>query len=371
MKALTSEGLTASEHDSCLLFRKDLIVISFVDDLGIQAPNKSIVDQFITALESKGFELTREGTFSEYLGIQYEHLDDGSINMTQTGLIDKVISTAGMDDCNPNKTPSTKEALPSDPDGEDMDETWNYRSIVGMMLYLSSNTRPDIAFAVSQVARFSHKPKKSHSSAIKTIIRYLAGTKEKGTIFKRPDKLNLECYVDADFAGLFGREPPEEAVSVKSRTGYIISLGGCYLLSKSQLQSTIALSTSESEYGALSQAMRTLLPIKAMVMELVKNVDLVDNEGTEIFGTRTKVLEFETTVYEDNAAALSLANKQQVTSRTKHWCVKYHFFWHHINDLNQRLKVVKVETTKQKADYLTKGLTKDMFENCRRLNQGW
>ena len=94
------------------------------------------------------------------------------------------------------------------------------------MLYLSSNTRPDIAFAVSQVARFSHSPKRSHASAIKTIVRYLAGTKDKGTIFKRPDKLYLECYVDADFAGLFGREPPEEAVSVKSRTGYIISLGG-------------------------------------------------------------------------------------------------------------------------------------------------
>jgi hypothetical protein len=230
------------------MFRKDLIVISFVDDLGIQAPNQSIIDEFIKALEDKGFELTREGTFSEYLGIQYEQREDGSIVMKQTGLIEKIIVATGMEECNPNATPTTKEALPNDPEGETMTDSWNYRSVVGMMLYLSSNTRPDIAFAVSQVARFSHSPKRSHASAIKTIVRYLAGTKDKGTIFKRPDKLYLECYVDADFAGLFGREPPdEEAVSVKSPTGYIISLGGCYLLSKSQLQTTIALSTSEAE----------------------------------------------------------------------------------------------------------------------------
>jgi hypothetical protein len=371
MKALKDQGLKASSHDACLMFRKDLVVISFVDDLGIQAPSQHIIDEFINALESRGLELTREGSFSEYLGIQYEHQSDGSIVMNQTGLIDKIIDATDMKECNPNRTPTTKEALPTDPDGEDMTEQWNYRSVVGMMLYLSSNTRPDIAFAVSQVARFSHHPKKSHASAIKTIVRYLAGTREKGTIFTRPTELKLDCYVDADFAGLFGREPSEEAVSVKSRTGYIISLGGCYLVSKSQLQTTIALSTSESEYGALSQAMRTLLPIREMVLELVQHVDLIDDKGNRVFGTRARALEFKTTVFEDNAAALSLANKQQVTSRTKHWCVKYHFFWHHINDETNNLSVVKVETTKQKADYLTKGLSKDLFESCRYLNQGW
>jgi hypothetical protein len=48
-----------------------------------------------------------------------------------------------------------------DPDGELMTEEWSYPSIVGMLLYLSTNTRPDIAFAVSQVARFSYSPQNS------------------------------------------------------------------------------------------------------------------------------------------------------------------------------------------------------------------
>ena len=168
-----------------------------------------------------------------------------------------------------------------------MEEAWNYRSIVGMLLYLSTNSRPDIAFSVSQVARFSHNPKQSHASAVKTIIRYLSGTKTKGIIYKRPEHLTLDCYVDADFAGLYGREPPENPVSVKSRTGYTVSVGGCFLLCKSQLQSTIALSTSEAEYGALSQAMRIVVPIQETMLELINNVDMIDDRGHSPFGNRS------------------------------------------------------------------------------------
>ena len=114
-----------------------------------------------------------------------------------------------------------------------MNEKWNYRSIVGMLLYLSTNTRPDISFAVSQVARFSHSPKKSHAAAVKTIVRYLARTKDKGTIVTPTGKLELDCYVDADFGGLYRREPDDDPNSVRSRTGYIIMLGGCPLTWKS------------------------------------------------------------------------------------------------------------------------------------------
>ena len=72
---------------------------------------------------------------------------------------------------------------------------------------------------MSQVARYSHNPKKSHATAVKTIVRYLSGTKTRGVIYKRPESLKLECYVDADFAGLYGYESPETPLSVKSRTG--------------------------------------------------------------------------------------------------------------------------------------------------------
>ena len=82
-----------------------------------------------------------------------------------------------------------------------------------MLLYLSTNTRPDITYAVSQVARFNHNPKKSHASAIKTIIRYLKRTEDKDTIVTPTGILALDCYVDADSAGLHGRDPDYSASS--------------------------------------------------------------------------------------------------------------------------------------------------------------
>jgi hypothetical protein len=348
-----------------------LIVICYVDDLGLQVPQKHIIDDLIESLEKRGFQLTREGSFSEYLGIQYDRLSDDSILMSQSGLIQKIIESAGMQECNPNRTPAVREALGSDPEGAMMDDSWNYRSIVGMLLYLATNTRPDIAYAVSQVARFSHNPRKSHATGVKTIIRYLAGTKDKGVIYVRPKVLTLDCYVDADFAGLYGREPSEDSVSVKSRTGYILSIGGCFLLCKSQLQSTIALSTSEAEYGALSQAMRAVIPVRETMLEIIEAVDMIDEKGSCTFGSQDQLRSFKTRVYEDNSTALSLAVKQKVTSRTKHWSVKFHFFWSHINDKKKNMECLKVDTREQRADYLTKGLTRELFEHCRELNQGW
>ena len=370
-KSLEKQGLMKSKHDMCLLLRNNLIVICYVDDLGIQAPTKKIADEFIEALRKDGLELTVEGTFTEYLGIKYDKIDTDTIKMSQEGLIQKIIDATRMKGCNPHPVPTTVEALGTNEGGNYMSDDWNYRSIIGMMLYLSSNTRPDIAYAVSQVARFSHSPKQSHAEAVKTIIRYLSGTKTEGIIFKRPEKLNIECYVDADFAGLYNREDPSNPVSVKSRTGYIISVGGCYILCKSQLQSVIALSTSEAEYGALSHAMRAVIPLRATLLEMINKVDMIDSRSRNPFGQRSSVLKFDTTVYEDNSSALSLALNQKVTSRTKHWSVKFHFFWSYINEDSNHTKCEKVSTDKQKADYLTKGLSKTTFKNCRQLNQGW
>ena len=144
-----------------------------------------------------------------------------------------------------------------------------------MLLYLSTNTRPDIAYAVSQVARFSHNPKKSHASAVKTIVRYLNRTKNMGMIVKPPTgDLAIDCYVDADFAGLHGRDPDYSPSSAKSRTGYIITMGGCPILWKSHLQTEISLSTLEAEYSALSSSMRTLLPFRTMLLEVVSGLSL-------------------------------------------------------------------------------------------------
>jgi hypothetical protein len=192
LKALKEDGFVVSKFDPCLLFKKDMMLVVYVNDVGISAKRKQDVNEMVERLRKKGFELTREGSFSEFLGIKFEkNAEDGSINMTQKGLINKIIETAGMTDCNPNWTPASTAPLGVDPHGEPVDEIWNYRSIMGMLLHLTTNTRPNLSFAVSQAARLSHNPKKSHATAVKTIIRCLSRTSDKGMIVRPNGVLGL------------------------------------------------------------------------------------------------------------------------------------------------------------------------------------
>ena len=360
IKALKSMGFTQSTIDPCLLFKKDLLIVVYVDDVGVASPTKEGADELVKALIDRGFELTREGSFSEFLGIKIDRNEaDGSLSLTQSGLIQRILVATNMEHCNPNWIPASPAALGSDPDGEPMDETWNYRSVVGMLLYLSTNTRPDITFAVSQVARFSHSPKKSHATAVKMIVRYLARTQHLGTTIIPNGTLGLDCYVDADFGGLYKREPDSSSDSARSRTGYIIMLGGCPLTWKSQLQSEICLSTLESEYVALSASLRTLLPIKRLLFELAQALVL---PGTMIASIHCRT-------FEDNNGALILATTHRLTSRTRHINTKCHWFWANFKD--GEFSIERVDTKKQRADYLTKGLAREPFEGNRRPNQGW
>ncbi|MHA7927784.1 MAG: Ty1/Copia family ribonuclease HI, partial [Marinobacter sp.] len=311
-------------------------------------------------MRRRGFQLKKEGPFHEFLGVSIDrNATTNQITMTQTGLIQKIITTTGLDDCNRNWTPAAQLALGSDPLGKPFSESWEYSSVVGMLLYLATNTRPDIAFAVSQVARFNHSPKASHAKAVKQIVRYLAGSADKGISFKLSNKLDLLCYVDADFAGLYKREPDRDPTSVKSRSGFIISLGGCPLVWRSKLLTEIALSTLESEYAALSQAMRALIPIRRLILDAARRLKLPD----------TLVSTISAKVFEDNNGALQLATTQRITDRTKHFLLKYHFFWHHVRQ--GVINIAKIESALNVADYLTKGLDRTTFERLRKIIQGW
>ena len=325
-----------------------MMIIVYVDDMGVAAEREELIDELITFLCNKGLDLEREGTFEDYLGIRFSSLPNGSIHMTQSCLIQKIIAATGMKNCNANKVPALKSNLGKDPNGEPMTDDFNYRSVVGMLLYLSGNTRPDITFAVSQVARFTHDPKKSHATAVKMIVRYLSGTSDKGIIVPSFNSdLILKCYVDADFAGLYKVDPPEDSSSARSRTGFIIFLGPCPLIWKSYLQTEVSLSTLEAEYSALSASLRVALPIVSICC-LAVDVVKVPTNFKSIFHCAC-------IVFEDNNGALILASTQRVTSCTKYFNVKWHFFWQYVKD--GTIAVEPITTTDQLADYLTKGNT--------------
>ena len=358
--AFIRQGFKPCTIDPCLLYKDNVIVVLYVDDVGIAYANQKDLDSVLSHLDKQGLEFTMEGTFTDFLGIKF-HQDpkNNTVTLTQKGLIKKIVEATGMQDCNPNWTPTSQVALGIDPDGPPMNETWSYPSIVGMLLYLSTNTRPDISFAVSQVARFNHSPKRSHATAVKTIVRYLSKTADKGMIVQPTGNLTVDCYVDADFAGLHQRDPDHEPTAAKSRTGFIITLGGCPILWKSQLQTEISLSTLEAEYSALSMSMRTLIPLRSLLLEILEGLKLPSNFKSSI----------NCRVFEDNNGALQLATKQKITNRTKYFLVKWHFFWSHVRDGS--ISIHKIDTQEQRADYLTKGLNRESFERVRKFVQGW
>ena len=152
--------------DPCLFVHKKAICVSYVDDCLWISYDEKALDAIIEKMKTK-MDLTVESKdISAFLGIQFTR-HDGAIEMTQTGLIDKILSTTGMEDCNSITTPADSQTLGKDVNGKPFEESWNYAQVVGMLLYVSSNSRPDICFAVHQAARFTHDPKQSHAVAVK------------------------------------------------------------------------------------------------------------------------------------------------------------------------------------------------------------
>jgi hypothetical protein len=169
----------------------------------------------------------------------------------------------------------------------------------------------------------------------------------------------LVCFVDADFAGLYNVEKHEDPVCVKSRTGFVLMLGGCPLFWVSKLQNEIALSTTEAEYIALSQSMRSLLPMRRLLQEIGDTMSLRYSKKSLV---RSKV-------WEDNNGALKLAaNTSKVSLRTKHIAIKYHHFRQHVGT---DIEVLKVDTTEQIADIFTKGLPADTHLKLASKLMGW
>ena len=239
--------------------------------------------------------------------------------------------------------------LGKDENGPPRKEHWSYPSIIGMMLYLTSNSRPDIAFAVNQCARFNSCPRLCHEKAVKRIGRYLKATRDRGLILKPNDDMNISMYADADFAGLWNIEHPDDPVSVRSRTGYIITLCGLPVCWSSKLQTEIATSTMMAEYIALSSGMRQLLPTIDLFNEICEKLNITRDKNDTVVN-----------VFEDNEGALKLASKElpRYTPNSKHFGVKYHWFREKLKDPDYNIDILPIDTKDQLADIFTKGLGK-------------
>jgi hypothetical protein len=237
-----------------------------------------------------------------------------------------------MEDANTAPTPlHDKTTLEAEPEGESEVDAGYYQSIVGSLSYAATATRPDIAFAVSALSRYSTRPFTSHLTAAKRVLRYLKGTADLKLVFPRSptDSSPLVGYTDSDFAGdINGR---------KSQGGYIFKAYSGPVSWKSYKQSMVALSTTEAEYVACSEAAREAQWLAKL------HKDVVGNLGTPL-PVRT----------DSNGALKNIQAAGYGKSRNKHIDVKFH----HCRDLHatRELEFSYVSTNDNLADIMTKAL---------------
>ena len=214
-----------------------------------EAPTKLNLQKCMEDL-GKHFDITDEGDIDEYLelGVKVTRISDGTITLTQLLLIDSIIADLGFKENTKGKdttAPSTA-SINKELDGMPHNEAWENWSVFRKLNFLEKSTRPDIALAVHQCARYSSNSKESHSAAVRYIVRYLMMTRDKGFILK-PNNHSFDCYVDADFQGGWDIETAtEDSMTAKSRTAYIVMYAGCPIIWASKMQTDIALSTTET-----------------------------------------------------------------------------------------------------------------------------
>jgi hypothetical protein len=218
-----------------------------------------------------------------------------------------------------------------------------YLSAIGALLYLAQCTRPDIAFAVSVLARYSSAPTIRHWKGVKDILRYLRGTIDMGLFYanKSMDSPTIVGYADAGYLS-----DPHRG---RSQTGYVFTCGDTAISWRSTKQTLVATSSNHSEIIALYEAGRECFWLRSMIRHIRSTCDL------------PSVTDTPTILHEDNAACIAQVKEGFIKGdKTKHIAPK--FFHTHELQKNQEIEVKQIRSNENLADLFTKSLPKCTFQ---------
>ena len=200
-------------------------------------------------------------------------------------------------------------------------------------MYLSICTRPDIAYAVSNLAKFTSKPTNAHWTALKRVLRYLKGTVDYGIQYTRGESGECIGYSDADWAG--------DINDRRSTSGYLFMISGGAVTWRSKKQGCVALSTAEAEYMALASTAQESVWLRMLTAQLGSS-----SEGP-------------TVIYEDNQSAMAMCKNPQFHGRSKHIDIKHHYIREQV--ASNHIKLVYCPSNEMIADMFTKELACEQF----------
>lgn len=336
---LKKMGFVQTASDPCLYISSEgemLIVAVYVDDILVAGKSEKQVAEVKKAL-AKQFKIKDMGKLHYFLGVKVVQ-DEAGVWIGQPAYAESILQRFGMDHAKPVNTPvETSSNLVKSMEGCDNTDPQEYQSAVGSLLYLSTRTRPDITYAVSNVARFCGAPSKQHWTAVKRILRYLKGTQGLGLLYTKDGPQECIGYSDSDWAGDIGDR--------KSTSGYMFQMSGAAVTWRSKKQTCVALSTAEAEYIALASATQEAMWLRQLTTDLRMGPD------------RSML------IFEDNQSAICMASNPQFHGRAKHIDIKYHFVREQVKSGIVELKYCPSD--EMIADMLTKGLSWNKFVKLR------
>jgi hypothetical protein len=350
-----------SANYPCLFWRDSVIKEIYTDDTILTGPDKSKIDKAINDIKRK-FEISFTQEVKDFLGVKIDrNIENCTLTLSQPQLIDSILKDLSLDKTSngqPLPALSTKIMQPFHK-SKPHNEKWSYRSVVGKLNYLEKSSRPDLAYSVHQCTRFAACPKLKHTKAIKLVGRCLLDTRDKALEYA-PIEASFKCYADADFSGNWDESiAKNDGMTARSRSGYTITYAGCHILNASKLQTEIALSSTESEYISLSQALREMFPLMRLVNEL-------RGAGFDVPGETPNVM---CSAFEDSSGALEMARTHKIRPCTKHLHIKYHHFCEAVQ--NGEITIHAIDTLDQIADILTKPLGIKLFSKFRKFMMVW
>ncbi|KAL0390942.1 UNVERIFIED_CONTAM: Retrovirus-related Pol polyprotein from transposon TNT 1-94 [Sesamum calycinum] len=350
---LIKKGFCHNQISPCLFIKRTesgfVIIAVYVDDLNIIGSPEEI-RQAADYLKSE-FEMKDLGTTKYCLGLQFEHTK-GGIFIHQSNYIEKVLKRFHMNNAHPLSTPMVVRSLdvnkdpfrPPTHNNEILGPEVPYLSAIGALMYLANNTRPDIAFSVNLLARYSSTPTKRHWNGVKHILRYLRGTSDMGLYFERHENAkatNLVGYSDAGYLS-----DPHKAIS---QSGYVFMYGGTAISWRSTKQTLVATSSNHAELIALYEAGRECVWLRSLIHYVCESCGLEPIEKSP------------TVIYEDNTACIAQIKDGYIKGdRTKHISPK--FFSTHELQVEGKVDVKQIPSSQNLADLFTKALPTKVFK---------
>ncbi|KAE9131822.1 hypothetical protein PF010_g3399 [Phytophthora fragariae] len=315
-KFLRSQGYDNTETEPCLYVRyKDgvlALIPLYVNDVVLATNSEDYKTHLFLEFDKKyGFK--DGGLANKFLGVKIEQSESG-ILIHQEQYCKEVLDRFGYGQAHGSATPmeTNVKFKPNEESEKNEDLSFDYRAAIGSLMYLTTSTRPDIAFPVGYLSRFVSNPSKKHGGAVKRILRYLAATSRQGIKYSNDKDITDQIMVNGHSDADWGNDPETR----KSVTEFVMTIAGGAVAWAARRQTIVAQSTAEAEYVAACEAAMEGRGIANML-----------NEALVVIQKKSKLM-----LGVDNTAAIALAKAPTYNSRTRHIELR----WHYVRDQVKR-----------------------------------